>query len=110
MCIDHRLGMKESCVKGVMSGIRLCQQSSLLHQTALVAMASGILPGVQKRKICHVHLLDSWYSLALAAPHIKYFFYMKEPEFPEALGRHSPSRRLPGLIWHEDMTEHELSA
>lgn len=63
-----------------MAGIRLCQQSSFLHQAALAAMASGILPWVRKRKMCPVHLLDSWYSLALAAPHSKYFFTWKNQD------------------------------
>lgn len=72
--------MQESHVKSVMAGIRLCQQSSFLHQAALAAIASGILPWVRKRKMCPVHLLDSCYSLALAAPHSKYFFTWKNQD------------------------------
>ena len=86
-CIDHRLGMWESCVKGVMAGIRLCQQSSFLHQAVPAAMASGILPWVRKRKMCPVHLLDAWYLLAgSGSSPQQIFFYMEEPGFPEALG------------------------
>ena len=72
--------MQESHVKGVIAGIILCQQSSFLHQAALAAMASGIPPWVRKRKMCPVHLLDSWYLLALAAPHSKYIFAWKNQD------------------------------
>lgn len=59
--------------------------------------------------MCLVHLFDSWYSLSLALPHSKYFLYGRT-RIPRSTRRPSPSRRLPGLMCHADMTGHELSA
>lgn len=46
----HRLGMQESCVKGVMTGIRFWQQSFFLHQATLAAMASPCYPVCERGK------------------------------------------------------------
>lgn len=59
--------------------------------------------------MCLVHLFDSWYSLSLALPHSKYFLHGRA-RIPRSTRRPSPSRRLPGLMCHADMTGHELSA
>lgn len=98
----HHLGMQESCVKCVLTGIRFCQQPFFLHQATLAAMASPSYPRCE-RKTFPVHLLDCWYSLALAAPHSKHFLTWKNTSLRSTL-RHSPSRRLPGPRRHADMT------
>lgn len=89
----------------MVTGIRFCQQSLFLHQAA---MASPSYSGCE-RKMFPVHPLHCWYSLALAAPHSKCFLTWRNRTLRSTL-RHSPSRRLPGLRQHADMTEHGLSA
>lgn len=59
--------------------------------------------------MCPVRLLDAWYSLALAAPHSKYFFTWKNQDSQKPLEAQS-KQETSGLMWHADMTEHELNA